>query len=267
MENVDLKPIGYGIGHLSVIPLRKHPFHTAEMTSQILFGETFVVYEKYYNWNRVRCSFDNYEGWVNQLEYQNISEETFVALSNRPAAIVSDMVEVMYDRTRNRMFPVLIGSTLPGYEDQVFEIEGVKYSFEGEVTMPSIGANCRKLIENAWVFLQSPYLWGGRTPFGIDCSGFVQLVFKLCGISLQRDSSQQATQGEVVNLLSESHPGDLAFFDNEDGQITHVGLMLDNQTIIHASGKVRSDKIDHHGIFNEETKQYTHKLRLIRRIL
>ena len=267
MENVDLKPIGYGIGHLSVIPLRKHPFHTAEMTSQILFGETFVVYEKYYNWNRVRCSFDNYEGWVNQLEYQNISEETFVALSNRPAAIVSDMVEVMYDHTRNRMFPVLIGSTLPGYKDQAFEIEGIKYSFEGEVTMPSIGTNCRKLIENAWVFLQSPYLWGGRTPFGIDCSGFVQLVFKLCGISLQRDSSQQATQGEVVNLLSESHPGDLAFFDNEDGQITHVGLMLDNQTIIHASGKVRSDKIDHHGIFNEETKQYTHKLRLIRRIL
>ncbi|NLN95355.1 MAG: C40 family peptidase [Bacteroidales bacterium] len=267
MENIDLKPIGYGIGHLSVIPLRKHPFHTAEMTSQILFGETFVVYEKYYNWNRVRCSFDNYEGWVNQIEYQSISEETFVALSNRQAAIVSDMVEVMYDHTRNRMFPVLIGSTLPGYKDQAFEIEGIKYSFEGEVTMPSIGTNCRKLIENAWVFLQSPYLWGGRTPFGIDCSGFVQLVFKLCGISLQRDSSQQATQGEVVNLLSESHPGDLAFFDNEDGQITHVGLMLDNQTIIHASGKVRSDKIDHHGIFNEETKQYTHKLRLIRRIL
>lgn len=267
MENIDLKPIGYGIGHLSVIPLRKHPFHTAEMTSQILFGETFVVYEKYYNWNRVRCSFDNYEGWVNQIEYQIISEETFIVLSNRPAAIVSDMVEVMYDHTRNRMFPVLIGSTLPGYKDQAFEIEGIKYSFEGEVTMPSIGTNCRKLIENAWVFLQSPYLWGGRTPFGIDCSGFVQLVFKLCGISLQRDSSQQATQGEVVNLLSESHPGDLAFFDNEDGQITHVGLMLDNQTIIHASGKVRSDKIDHHGIFNEETKQYTHKLRLIRRIL
>ncbi len=267
MEINDSKPIGFGIGHLSVIPLRKHPFHTAEMTSQVLFGETFAVYEKYHNWCRVRCSFDDYGGWVNQPEYQPVSEETFMNLTNRPAAIVTDVVQVMYDLTRNRMFPVLIGSTLPGYKDQAFEIEGIKYSYEGEVTIPGIGTQCRKLVENAWIFLQSPYMWGGRTPFGIDCSGFVQLVYKLCGISLLRDASQQAVQGEIVNLLSESHPGDLAFFDNEEGDISHVGLLLDSQTIIHTSGKVRTDKIDHHGIFNEETRQYTHKLRLIRRIL
>lgn len=267
MEYTDHKPIGFGIGNLSVIPLRKHPFHTAEMTSQILFGETFAVYETYHNWHRVQCSLDNYTGWANKSDYQNIGEDVFIALTNRPSAIVADLVQIMVDRTRNHIFPVLIGSSLPGLKDQAFEIDGIQYGYEGEVVVPGIGANCRKLVENAWMFLQSPYMWGGRTPFGIDCSGFVQLVYKLCGVSLLRDAAQQATQGEIVNLLPESHPGDLAFFDNDDGIITHTGMLLDNQTIIHASGRVRTDKIDHLGIFNEETRQYSHKLRLIRRIL
>ena len=267
MDKTDLKPIGYGIGYLAVIPIRKHPFHSSEMTSQVLFGETFTILEKYHNWRRIRCSYDNYGGWVNQSEYQQIAEDTFVALSNLPLSVATDLVQVMLDHTRNRMFPVLIGSSLPGLQNQSFEIEGVQYSFDGASVAPGIGTHCRKLVENAYMYLHSPYLWGGRMPFGIDCSGFVQMVYKLCGIPLLRDSSQQATQGEIVNLLSEAHPGDLAFFDNEEGEINHVGILLDRQTIIHASGKVRTDMIDHHGIFDEQNKQYTHKLRLIRRII
>ncbi len=267
MEETDNKPIEYGIGYLSAVPLRKHPFHSSEMTSQVLFGETFAAIEKYQNWRRVRCSYDNYLGWINQADYQIISEEAYISVLNRPTAISTDLVQVMLDHTRNRMFPVLIGSSLPGIKDQEFEIEGVRYSFDGAFVFPGVGTQCRKLIENAYMYLHSPYLWGGRMPFGIDCSGFVQMVFKLCGIQLLRDASLQAAQGEIVNLLTEAHPGDLAFFDNEEAEITHVGILLDRQTIIHASGKVRTDKIDHHGIYNDEIRKYTHKLRLIRRIV
>jgi len=267
MDTNDHKPIEYGIGHLSAVPVRKHPFHSSEMTTQVLFGETLAVIEKYQNWRRIKCSFDNYAGWINQADFQLISQEEYISVLSKPTAISTDLVEVMLDHTRNRMFPVLIGSSLPGLKDQAFEIAGAHYTFDGAYVFPGVGTPCRKLIENAYMYLHSPYLWGGRMPFGIDCSGYVQMVFKLCGIPLLRDSSQQATQGDIVNLLTEAHPGDLAFFDNEEGEITHVGILLDRQTIIHASGKVRTDKIDHHGIFNEETKKYTHKLRIIRRIV
>lgn len=267
MEETGKKPIEFGIGFLSAVPLRKHPFNSSEMTSQVLFGETFAVLEKHNNWRRILCSYDNYIAWINKVDYQPISEETYISLSNTPTAVATDLVQVMLDHTRNRMFPVLIGSSLPGLKEQTFEVEAFQYSFDGAAVFPGVGTHCRKLVENAYMYLHSPYLWGGRMPFGIDCSGFVQMVYKLCGIPLLRDSSQQATQGEIVNLLSEAHPGDLAFFDNEDGGINHVGILLDRQTIIHASGRVRTDRIDHQGIFDESIKQYTHKLRLIRRVI
>jgi len=117
------------------------------------------------------------------------------------------------------------------------------------------------------MYLNAPYLWGGRSPFGIDCSGFTQVIYKLNGFKLPRDASQQATIGETLSFIEESESGDLAFFDNEEGNIIHVGIMLENNNIIHASGKVRIDKIDHQGIFNSETNTYSHRLRLIKKIL
>jgi gamma-D-glutamyl-L-lysine dipeptidyl-peptidase len=115
--------------------------------------------------------------------------------------------------------------------------------------------------------LNSPYLWGGKTPFGIDCSGFTQMAYKLAGIKLRRDAWQQAEQGHTINLLEETEPGDLAFFDNDEGNIVHVGIILRDHKIIHAAGKVRIDSIDHYGINNKELKKYTHKLRLIKRMV
>ena len=115
--------------------------------------------------------------------------------------------------------------------------------------------------------MNTPYLWGGKSPFGIDCSGFTQLVYKLCGYSLLRDAKDQATQGQVLSFIEESEPGDLAFFDNEDGAITHVGIIMNDYNIIHAHGKVRIDKLDHSGIYNVDSKIHTHKLRVIKKIL
>jgi cell wall-associated NlpC family hydrolase len=122
-------------------------------------------------------------------------------------------------------------------------------------------------VNDALLYLNAPYVWGGRTPFGIDCSGFVQMVYKMKKIKLLRDASQQASQGEVISLLGEAEPGDLAFFDDAEGKITHVGLLIDRSHIIHCSGKVRIDVLDHEGIYNEAVQKYTHKLRLIRRIV
>ena len=124
-----------------------------------------------------------------------------------------------------------------------------------------------ELIQKAYQFLNTPYLWGGKTPFGIDCSGFTQLVYKICGHSLLRDAKDQATQGEVLSFIEESEPGDLAFFDNEEGNIVHVGIIMNDYNIIHAHGKVRIDTLDHSGIYNVDTKTHTHKLRVIKKII
>ena len=121
--------------------------------------------------------------------------------------------------------------------------------------------------EIAQSLLNVPYQWGGRSPMGMDCSGFTQVVFKILGKKLLRDAWQQAEQGVLVNFIEEIQPGDLVFFDNEEGRIIHVGIALANHKIIHASGCVRIDNLDHHGIYNTETRKYSHNLRIIKRVL
>ena len=139
------------------------------------------------------------------------------------------------------------------------------YKFLGKKTQ---GFSEKKhLINNALIFLNAPYLWGGRTPFGIDCSGFTQIVYRLQGINIPRDAHQQAEVGNTLSFIEESQEGDLAFFDDSEGEITHVGIIMNNNNIIHASGKVRIDKLDQQGIFNIEKKIHTHKLRIIKSIV
>ena len=116
-------------------------------------------------------------------------------------------------------------------------------------------------------YLDTPYLWGGKSAFGIDCSGFVQQVYKMFGIKLLRDAYLQAEQGVPVQNLAQSKLGDLAFFKNENGRIVHVGMLLENHKIVHASGNVRIDIIDENGIINSETGKRTHQLSLIKRMI
>jgi gamma-D-glutamyl-L-lysine dipeptidyl-peptidase len=175
------------------------------------------------------------------------------------------------------MLPLIIGSSLPSFDGRQFHVGQDVFCYEGLVSesilqtgMKSSGSKVRtsyQLIEDAMLYMHAPYLWGGRTPFGIDCSGFVQMVYKIQGLKLLRDASQQAAQGEIISLLAEAEPGDLAFFDDTEGNITHVGMLIDPQRIIHCSGKVRIDALDHEGIYNVKLQKYTHKLRLIKRIL
>ncbi|MFM7078373.1 MAG: NlpC/P60 family protein [Bacteroidota bacterium] len=257
--------ITHGICNLTVVPLRKDPSHQSEMVSQVLFGEHFEVLEKSGDWFRVVLAFDLYQGWIQSSQFIGIDFEEFTNLNNEPCCVSFDIVQLMFfDDT---VFNIVLGSSLPHFKEMTCRLGSTAYRFEGSVKCPEKLLRTQGIIENAYMYLNSPYLWGGRTHFGIDCSGLTQMVFKLCGMRLRRDAWQQAEQGSLVHLVDEARPGDLAFFDNEEGRITHVGIILSGGKIIHSSGKVRIDNLDHHGIFNNETKKYSHKLRLIKRFV
>lgn len=249
--------MNYGICHLSVVPLRLEASDVSEMVSQILYGEHFKVLEIRKKWSRIRLSFDGYEGWMDNKQFQLISEDEFEMMEKLPVTLSADLVDVI-STSENQLLSLCIGSS-------VSSAEFLNHIFEGNIISETLPKNL--LVDTALSYLNAPYLWGGKSPFGIDCSGFTQMVYKLNGHKLLRDAGQQATQGEALSFIEESEPGDLAFFDNDEGKITHVGIIMADNYIIHAHGKVRIDRIDHSGIFNYETRNHTHKLRVIKRII
>ena len=252
----------YGICNLAIIPLRIEPSDRSEIVSQVLFGEHFEVLETQKQWAKIKLQFDNYEGWIDVKQYQQIIETDYVNLSKEAIILNSDLIEYI-TAPNNLLMPIPLGASVSFLSHTT--INTSNYEFEG---MKISGQKPKSnLINTAFMYLNSPYLWGGKTPFGIDCSGFTQMVYKLNGYQLQRDASQQASQGEALSFIEESEPGDLAFFDNEEGNIIHVGIIMDDNYIIHSSGKVRIDRLDHLGIYNAEINKHTHKLRVIKKIV
>ena len=247
----------YGICDLSIVPLRGKPADSSELVSQVLYGDFFKIIEQRKNWSKIRLAFDSYEGWVDNKQYLKINQENYKSLKKETPQLSLDLVEFIQD-INQQLHPVLLGSSLNG-------LKLLNHKFDGTFV------NCKNpkenLIQTAFLYLNTPYLWGGKTPFGIDCSGFTQMVYKLNGYKLLRDASQQATQGEALSFIEESEPGDLAFFDNIEGVITHVGIILKDNYIIHAHGKVRIDRLDHSGIYNVDKNIHTHKLRVIKKII
>ncbi|WP_106793748.1 C40 family peptidase [Aquimarina sp. Aq78] len=247
----------YGICNLSIVPLRFEPQDPSEMVSQILYGEHFKVLEKRKKWSKIRLAFDHYEGWVDNKQYIEITEEEYNKFDKHPLCMVGDMVEFV-SCDDNQLMPIPLGASLKA-------LDFFRHQYEGTTIVEK--QSKENIVDTAFLFLNAPYLWGGKTNFGIDCSGFSQMVYKLNGYKLLRDASQQATQGDPLSFIEESEPGDLAFFDNEEGAITHVGIIMKDNYIIHAHGKVRVDRIDHTGIYNPEKRTHTHKLRVIKRII
>lgn len=242
------------------VPLRSGPSHKSEMLSQLLFGEKYEITGEAGKWIKIRTVFDNYEGWIDTDHLQHTEDNG----SSKSVVLGRSLLCIKKDNSKLNLEP---GSEIydPDLSSGSFKLGNEIYTTNGHLTQSHIKVN-ESLPETAMRFINSPYIWGGRIPSGIDCSGLTQLVYKIHGKAIRRDASQQAEQGETINLLTDSRPGDLVFFDNERGIITHVGMMLAEGLVIHASGRVRIDSIDHQGIFKPETGKYSHHLRLIKRI-
>ncbi len=239
-----------GICHLPCIPLRAAPDSRSELTSQLLMGETYRVLEQGKDWLLIRMDWDNYEGWINRTQFHSCHNE-----HGSSDAVVNQSLFPY------RGIGLSMGSELTLVDGELAPRHDLQYRLTG-----SLDAHTPTASELAHQFLETPYLWGGRTSMGIDCSGLVQVIYKALGYVLPRDSRDQAFIGDNVSFLQEAQPGDLAYFDNEEGVIVHVGLLISSEEIIHAHGKVRKDKIDGQGIFNSDTQHYSHKLRLIKRL-
>ena len=252
----------FGICNLAIVPIRSEASDKSEIVSQLLFGDFFSILEQTPTWIKIGVAYDHNEGWIDSTQFQPITEEQYNTLEKLSPQLNGELIDFITYNTNN-LIPVPLGSDIRFLS--IPEINTHNYQFEG--TKISGSKPKSDLLKTAFLYLNAPYLWGGKTPFGIDCSGFTQMVYKLNGYKLLRDASQQATQGEALSFIEESEPGDLAFFDNDEGSIIHVGIMMENNYIIHASGKVRIDRIDHLGIYNVDTGRHTHKLRVIKKLI
>lgn len=247
----------YGICPISIAPLRLETSDASEMVSQVLYGEIFKILENRKKWSKIRLSHDKYEGWIDNKQFTEIASEEYHSILDKEPIFSNDLIAHLTHQDHT-LSTVTIGA-------QVSSSIFLKDSFQ--IDQSKSIKNKAQLVDNALLFLNTPYLWGGRSPLGIDCSGFTQLIYRLNGYQLLRDASEQATQGDVLSFIEESEPGDLAFFDNSEGKITHVGIIMSDNYIIHAHGKVRIDRLDQSGIFNVDKNIHTHKLRVIKKIL
>ncbi|NOT52405.1 MAG: C40 family peptidase [Chitinophagaceae bacterium] len=252
----------YAIVSVPAAPVRRKPLHRKEMVNQLLFGETVKVLKtRDPLWVKVRSLHDNYEGWMTNTLLAEIDEATANTMSVYAAAGLLNEI-TMSDKKMN----IPAGSSLPFFENSKGKLGNDEYEFKGNYCKPYEQQPSEELVKQlALPWLNAPYLWGGRTPLGVDCSGFVQVIFKLMGIDLPRDAWQQAQEGKTVKKFKDALPGDLAFFDNKE-DIVHVGILLGNDQIIHSSGKVKIDTISKRGLIDAATGKKILSLQLIRRI-
>lgn len=238
--------------------MRSVPDQAAELVTQLLFGEHYKVLESRKNWSRVKTVFDKCEGWIMNSQLTFIPEDEYLALeSSSSPKYVTELISFVEDSNK-MVTPILIGSSIP-------DTSSLPVTFDGKTVQ---GEQLKvKLVKTALLYLNSPELKGGKSPFGIDSAGFAQMVYKINGYHLLRTAESQSKQGTALSFVEESEAGDLAFFDNTNGEIDHVGIIMENNYVIHVNGKVRIDRIDHTGIFNNDLRTYTHQLRVIKKIV
>ena len=237
--------------------MRAEPKDTSELVSQVIYGESFKIIEQRANWSLIKLSFDNYKGWIDNKQLVEINQTVYDLTISEDNIYSSDLIEFIQINNKG-LLTIPFGSTLNS-------IKLFDHFFDGNTTKTIQPKE--NLVKTSLLFINSPYLWGGRTPFGIDCSGFTQMIYKINGYKINRDAKDQVNIGASLSFIEESEPGDLAFFDNKEGDIVHVGIIMKDNHIIHAHGQVRIDRLDQTGIYNVDTKKHTHKLRVIKKII
>jgi len=262
--------LNHGICALSAVPVRAEASDKAELVTELLFGECYKVLLTQGNWLRIEAAADSYQGWIDFKQHAAVSPVYFAAWRAQDHPRALDVVQVVSDATTRQ--PITLGCRLPFFDGMTLKMSDDKSLFyNGPATNPAQPCTSERrlalLRKLGQQYLRAPYVWGGKSIFGLDCSGLMQQLFGLVGVQLPRDARQQIDLGEPVDFVTQARLGDLAFFDNADGAIVHVGLVVEDGLILHAHGEVRLDPLDHHGIFNRERQKYSHKLRLIKRLL
>ena len=233
----------FGICNLNTIPVRKEKSSKSELTTQLIYGEIYKVLKKYKKWYQIEIIDDNYKGWINYSQFFEISKDTFDNILNTKPILLQEI---------SKEIETLDGKMLISIGAKISSTNALNHNLNKPYNQKQT-----TITQTAMKYLNTPYLWGGKTHNGIDCSGFSQMVFKLNGINILRDANQQANQGKEIDFSS-IQEGDLAFFGEK--KVTHVGIILKNKKIIHSFGKVRIDFLKKNGILNTETNKISHKL-------
>lgn len=258
----------------SVIPVRTEAREGAEQNTQMLFGELCQIINHKSEitndrWRYVRLDSDGQEGWVDAKMITPMTDKEYAAHKKalKTAATVAFPMAYAMSENNGQTIPLTAGTRLTNYKDGRFEVLGVGFRIDPSMVITApLELNQENLLKAVRFFINVPYLWGGKNALGMDCSGFTQTVMSLFGKALLRNASEQVTQGKPIKDLSKAKAGDLVFFDHEDGKISHVGIVIDPERVIHCSGRVKVEKLDSQGIFNAETGEYSHHLVSIRRV-
>ena len=238
--------------------MRVENSHESELVSQLLYGDCFEILSTKKEWFQIKSLDDLYIGWVNNKQVKKISKKNAEKITFDENIYSTRFIDYV-ETNENRLSSIVLGSNIGACKYLGHDYDGPKHKKT---------ENKSNLIKIASLYLNSPYLWGGKTPFGVDCSGLTQMIYRINGFNIPRDAYQQSEfGGETLSFIDESEPGDLAFFDDKEGKIVHVGMLLENNYILHACGKVRIDRIDQTGIFNNEKQKHSHKLRIIKKII
>jgi len=251
---------------LSCIPLRLRPDERSTVVSQLLFGECFEILQyKTKKWIKILCEWDGSIGWVDAFQVIRITEAQFDTYTS-DFSVALELNQLAFSDQRG--VNLLLGSSLPGYDGMSFKCADEKFTYSGQALKPMEQVWKRDIVEKIpRKYLHAPYCLRGRSPFGIDSAGYVQILAKIFNVRLPRSVQDQVNVGTQIDFVEQARLGDLAFFENKDGEIHHAGFILDDGLIIHAYGCVRIDKFDHQGIYNKPLKKYTHHLRVIKRII
>ncbi len=266
----------------SIIPVRAEAREGAEQNTQMLFGELCEIIEEQPRWKRIRLESDGQEGWVDAKMVTPMTDKEYAAHKKalQTAATVAFPMAYAMSENNGQTIPLTAGTRLTNYRSPMtneasparFEVLGVGFRIDPSMVITApLELNQDNLLKAVRFFINVPYLWGGKNALGMDCSGFTQTILCLFGKALLRNASEQVTQGIPIKDITKAQAGDLVFFTkspmtNDQLPITHVGIVIDPERVIHCSGRVKVEKLDSTGIFNAETGEYSHYLTQIRRL-